>query len=58
MTAAADVPVRPLPAGVAEAARSDESPVAGGPVDGSALDGEGRGAGADDRLDGAAGGDS
>jgi RNA polymerase sigma-70 factor (ECF subfamily) len=53
MTAAADVPVRPMSAGVAEAARPDVRPVAGDPVDEPALDGEGRGAGSNNRRNGA-----
>jgi len=58
MTAAADVPVRPMSAGVAEAARVDTAPVAGGPVDGPALHGEGRGAGGIDWGNGAVRNDS
>ena len=58
MTAAADVPVRQISAVGAEAARPDVRPVAGGPVNGPALDGEGRGAGSNNRLNGAVRDDS
>jgi RNA polymerase sigma-70 factor (ECF subfamily) len=53
MTAAADVPVRPISAGVAEAARPGMIPIVGGPLAGPVLGGGGRGAGANDWLDGA-----